>query len=800
MIRLLILSFALGCAFLQTRPALPALAWLWLLPPLLLGAAWLPADGWPGRGRRALALALAGLMGFFYAAGRAELRLAEHLDARWEGRDVSLTGRVLDLPEPTPRGVRFSFAIEAAGAPGTGLPDRVQLTYPAPAGEVIVPPRGGDCLTLTARLFRPHGQVNPHGFDYEAWLLERGIRATGYLRGAPRPAAGCGGAGRAWLDRTREAIRGRLDRQLAGQPHAGVVVALAIGDQNAISSAQWTLFRHTGVTHLMSISGLHVTLFSALMYGLARWLWRRSARLCLWLPAPKAGLAVGLAAAAAYVALAGFGIPAQRTLYMLAGVAAVLWLGLLTSPGRMLAAALLPVMLIDPWAALAPGFWLSFGAVAALFHAAGRSARPRARPAPWRVWLHTQWVVSLALLPLLLALFHEVSLVSPLANAFAIPLVSLVAVPLSLLAAVSPWDLPAQLAHGVLAVTLGALEWLDALPQPVWHVAHPGLPALVLALAGAALVLWPGGRPWRWLGLLLYLPLLLPTPERPPPGEFRLTVLDVGQGLAAVARTAGHTLVFDAGPAYASGEDAGGRIVAPYLHALGVGRVDALIVSHDDLDHSGGVPGLTAGVPVARLVSSLAGLPPERLSPRGRGLLAAFPGAAPCTAGAGWTWDGVEFRLLHPPAHHYTNPNYSDNDRGCVLRVAGRAGSVLIPADIERLGEMNLLERLPGGLRADVLIAPHHGSGTSSSPAFLAAAAPRAVIVPVGHRNRYGHPTPEVLARYRRAGLPVWRTDRHGALEVAFTASGPQVRSERQVSPRYWREDGGGAALRSGRE
>lgn len=798
MIRLLILSFTAGCAFLQIQPVLPALAWLWMLPPLLLAAAWLPAAGRAGHGRRILIVGLAGLLGYFYAAGRAELRLAERLDVRWEGRDLHLSGRVLDLPESTPRGVRFALAIEAAGAPADALPDKVLLTYPAPAGEVLVPPRGGDCLAVRARLFRPHGQVNPHGFDYEAWLLERGIRATGYLRAAPVPAGGCGGAGRAWLDRTREAVRDHLRRGLDGQPHAGVVVALAIGDQNAISSAQWTLFRHTGVTHLMSISGLHVTLFSALVFGLARWLWRRSARLCLCLPARKAGLAVGLAAAAAYVALAGFGIPAQRTLFMLAGAVAVLWLGLLTSPGRLLAAALLPVVLIDPWAALSPGFWLSFGAVAALFHAAGGVPGERARPPLWRAWLNTQWVVSVALLPLLLALFHEISLVSPLANAFAIPLVSLVAVPLSLLAAVSPWDLPAHLAHGVLALILAALEWLDTLPQPVWHVAHPGWPALLLALAGAALVLWPGGRSWRWLGLLLYLPLLLSAPPRPPPGEFRLTVLDVGQGLAAVVRTAGHTLLFDAGPAYASGEDAGGRIVAPYLHATGVARVDTLVVSHDDLDHSGGVPGLTAGLPVGRLLASLAGQPFDGLSPHGQAVLAAFPGARPCTAGTGWRWDGVEFRLLHPPAHHYANPNYADNDRGCVLRVAGRAGSVLIPADIERLGEMNLLERLSAGTRSDVLVAPHHGSGTSSSPAFLAAVAPRAVIIPVGHRNRYGHPAPEVLARYRQAGLPVWRTDRHGALELDFTAEGPRIRAARLVSPRYWRE--GEAGIRSGRE
>lgn len=782
MTRLLIIGFAAGCAWLQTRPELPVLTWLWLLPAILPVLFWLS-----GRQRLVLVVALAIMAGFYYAAWRAELRLAEHLAPQWEGRDLRVVGRVLDLPEQTPRGIRFTFRIGTAQAPLVELPHKVQLAYYAREGEPLPAIRGGDCLRLTVRVFRPHGNLNPHGFDYEAWLLERGIRATGYLKAFPEPASDCVGGARAWLDGVRESLREHLRLALADRPQAGVVIALAIGDQNAISSAQWTLFRHTGVTHLMSISGLHVTLFSGLVFALAQGLWRRSARLCLVLPARKAGLAVGLAAALIYVALAGFGIPAQRTLFMLTGAVAALWLGVLTSPSRILAAALLPVMFIDPWAALSPGFWLSFGAVAALFHAAGRDGQ---RPPVWRAWLRTQWVVTVALLPLLLALFHEISLVSPLANAFAIPLVSLVAVPLSLLAAVSPWDMPAHLAHGVLAVTMVGLERLDALPQPVWHGADAGLWAVALALAGAALVLWPAGPRWRWLGVVLFLPLLFPRPDRPGPGEMRLTLLDVGQGLAAVVRTANHTLVFDAGPRYASGEDAGGRIVAPFLHAMGVNRVDTLILSHDDTDHSGGVPGLAASLPVVRFIASPAGQPKSQLSPFGQSILTALPGAVPCVAGGEWTWDGVRFSLLHPPAHHYANPNYADNDRGCVLRVADRWGSVLLPADVERLGEMNLLERVPGQLRSDVLVAPHHGSATSSSPAFLAAVAPRAVLIPVGHRNRYGHPAGAVLARYRQAGLPVWRTDRSGALELTFTPRGPRIRAQRREERRYWRESG----------
>ncbi len=790
MIRLSILGFALGAAWLQTRAELPALAWLWLAPPIALAAFWLPG-GWP---RRALVLALMVAAGFFHAAWRAESRLAEALPPHWEGRQVSLVGRVLDLPESTPRGTRFQFAVESAHTPGARVPQRLQLTYaPAPSSA---PPelRGGDCLRLTARLFRPHGQVNPHGFDYEAWLLERGIRATGYLMAPPTPETDCGGGTRAGLDALRDRIRADLRRALDGRPYAGVVIALAIGDQNAIPAQQWTLFRHTGVTHLMSISGLHVTLFSSLVFLLVQRLWRLSPRLCLRLPARKAAVALGLGAAAGYVALAGFGIPAQRTLCMLAAVAAFLWAGRLSSPSRTLAAALLLVVAIDPWAALSPGFWLSFGAVAALFYAgAGRLAPPPL----WLAWLKTQYAVSIALLPALLALFHEVSLVSPLANAFAIPLVSLVAVPLSLLAAALPWDAVAIAAHAVLAVTLAGLEWLDALPQPIWHGARAGPLALALSLLGAAVLLLPRGVPGRWLGVFLFLPLLFPRLERPAPGEAWLTVLDVGQGLAAVVRTAGHVLVFDAGPLYPSGEDAGVRIVAPWLHAQGVRRVDMLIVSHDDSDHSGGALSLAASHRPRQGLASLAGQPRDSLGPHGQAVLAGLPVARPCVAGQAWTWDGVAFRVLHPPERHYRNPHYADNDRSCVLQVMGRHGRLLLPADIERLGEMSLLERLPGELAAEILVAPHHGSKSSSMPAFLDAVRPDWVVIPVGHRNRYGHPAGEVLARYRALGARILRTDRDGALDLRLDADGVRATRARELAPRYWRDrpsDGLGAS------
>jgi competence protein ComEC len=562
------------------------------------------------------------------------------------------------------------------------------------------------------------------------------------------------------------------------------VRALALGDQDAIPGAQWTLFRQTGVTHLMSISGLHITLFSSLVYAFAQWLWRRAPGLALRLPARKAGAFLGFLAATAYTMLSGFGLPAQRTLYMLGGAAAMALLDRSGSPSRLLAVALGMVVLIDPWAAFAPGFWLSFGAVAALLW----SGQGRLRPLPaWREWLLAQWVVILALTPMLLLMFHEVSLVSPLANAFAIPLISLVAVPLSLLATLLPWPPLAALTHAVIALVMAGLEWLARLPQPVFHAASPSLPGLLLALLGAALLLLPRGVPARWVGALLFLPLFFPRLPAPATGAAWLTVIDVGQGEALLVRTARHSLLVDGGPGYFGGEDAGNRVVAPYLWHLGIDHLDGMILTHDDFDHSGGVAYLLASHRPAWFLTSLAGVPASSLKDVGQKIMALRPDARPCVAGLAWTWDGVRFSVLHPPAHQYENPNYSNNERGCVVRVDASGGSALLTADIERLSEMNLQERRQP-LASDVLVAPHHGSHTSSSPEFLRAVGARTIVIPVGHRNRYGHPHAEVLARYRALGVPVWRTDRDGAVTLRLEPGNVAVERARWEERRYWRE------------
>ena len=578
--------FAAGIALLQQQAQLPPLAWAAVLPPLMLLA-------WVTRKQRwffPLAVAVCCITaGYFYAAGRAQLRMDDALPSAWEGRDVQIVGVVASLPQPNERSVRFEFDIERVITEGAVVPAHIALTWwgnPSIDGQRGTLPeiKPGERWQLTVRLRRPRGSANPHGFDYEAWLFERDIRATGTVRAKSgsrrvdamvhRPAY--------WIEATRERLRARIVHALPDKPYAGVLAALAIGDQRAIPPDQWQTFTRTGVNHLMSISGLHITMVSGLIFALAYGLWRRSARLVLRLPARKAAVLAGLGAALIYTLLAGFEVPAQRTLYMLAVMAVALWLNRLSSASAVLSLALLVVLLIDPWAVLAAGFWLSFGAVAVILYVSvGRIGTPH-----WlATWARVQWAVTLALMPALLAMFQQVSIVSPVANALAIPLVSLAVVPLTLAGMLLPFDLVLQLAHGLMAGCFVALEWMSNLPAAVWQQHAPPGWTVAVAVAGAVILLLPRGFPLRWAGLAGFLPLFLAVPPPLAEGDMQLTVLDVGHGLAVVARTRDHALLFDTGPAFGPHADSGNRTIVPYLRAVGVKALDVMIVSHDDIDH-----------------------------------------------------------------------------------------------------------------------------------------------------------------------------------------------------------------------
>jgi competence protein ComEC len=785
--RLAIVAFALGVWLAQQQAVLPG--WAAVLG-FVAGFAAVAAARYLARGRlvapaaAALVVASAGL-GFAWASGAAKLALADRLVPELEGRDVTLTGMVASLPQPFERGVRFELAVEDAVTTGpvpaaVRAPGRVLLSWyngltPEEFQEVL-PVRPGERWRLTVRLRRPHGNANPHGFDYEAWLLERGLGATGYVRprGERVRLAGMVYRPGCVVERLREAIRTKLWDALPEHRYAGVIIALAIGDQRAIETVDWETFTRTGVGHLMSISGLHVTMVSGLAAAIVFWVWRRRARLALALPAPKAAAAAAFLTAFGYALLAGFAVPAQRTLYMVTVVAAALWLDRLQSSSRVLAIALGVVLLADPWAVLSPGFWLSFAAVGLMLYVGAASLRE----AHWAAaWGRVQWAITIGLAPLLLVLFQQVSAVSPVANAIAIPVVSFLVTPLALAAAVTPGAWLAEAAHAVLLALMPVLDWLARLPGATWQSHAPAPWTAALALIGIAWWLAPRGVPARYAAPLLALPMFALRPPAPDAGAAWITFLDVGQGLAVLVRTTDHAVLYDAGPAYGTEADAGSRVVVPFLRGEGLARLDALVVTHDDADHAGGAVSVMRTIPVDVLWSSLAQAhPARRLAPL----------TLPCRAGAQWAWDGVRFALLHPAVASYDDPWLKSNSRSCVLRIDTRHGAVLLTGDIEERDE-RLLVAAGGPLAASTLLVPHHGSGTSSSEAFLGAVRPTHAVFTVGYRNRFGHPKEAVLARYAAAGASVWRTDRDGAVTVTLAAGGTAVARHREQWPRYWR-------------
>ena len=743
-------------------------------------------------------IALAGHLATELQAAR---RLSNTLSPALEGRDLIVTGVVASLPQRSSSGLRVRFRVESASLAGSAVtvPPLVSLGWyrgwheDAESARPLPAVAAGQRWRLTVRR-QSHGSLNPHGFDFERHAFERGLRATRYVRDAPAALLAQGVGHR--VDRLRQRVRDAIDRTVPERRTAGVLAALAVGDQSAIDRKDWQLFRSTGVAHLVAINGLHITMFAWLAGAMVSTGWRRWPRGMLAIPAPQAATFGGLLAATLYAVGSGWGIPAQRTIWMLLTVTLLRWGGARWPWPLVLLLAAVAVTLVDPWALLQPGFWLSFAAIALLMGAVGRptvaagpgdgSQKTEEQAPAWRralrgLWValrsnaRTQAIVSLGLAPLTLVLFQQVSLVGMLANLIAIPLVTLLVTPMALLGTlVAPlWTVGAWAVQALTAW----LAWLASWPHAVWSA--PAAPAWAQAagLLAAALGLLP--LPWRLrlLALPLLLPMLMPSPDRPPEGHFELTAVDVGQGTAVLVRTRRHLLVYDAGPQYGRDSDAGDRVLLPLLRARGEPRIDALMLSHRDADHVGGARALLGAMPVGAMLSSLEAAHPLRV---------AGPPHTHCVAGTAWTWDGVGLEIMAPQATAY-RLDARPNALSCVLRIASAEGHVaLLTGDIERAQERALVgSGEPDRLRSDVLLVPHHGSRTSSTEAFLAAVQPRTAVVQAGYRNRFGHPAADVRARYAARGIALVETTRCGAWRWRSTAPGVGY-CHRDAARRYW--------------
>ena len=800
-----IAGFVIGIAWLQFQAKLPDYIIL-----LLLFAGAILAGGLSRWSRWstfsfALRLICGALLGVVWASLFALYYLKHELPNEWEGRDITLVGTIDSLPYSFERGVRFNFAVERAidgGAEVIGVPPKVALSWHAGFGTESSQPvpevKPGERWQLTVRLKRPHGNANPDGFDYEAWLLEQGLRATGYVRPDDksqhinRRLDPFVSSFENIVERSRGWLRERILAAVPDKPYAGVLVALVVGDQRAIKQSDWTVFNRTGISHLISISGLHITMLAGMAAALMFGLWRRSfftnAQLPLLLPAQKAAALAGVSVALLYVLLAGFGVPAQRTLYMLSVVALALWFGRLTQVSHVLCLALGVVLLLDPWAVLWPGFWLSFGAVAVILYVSiGRTSSFQDHQAGgvrrWRTGLksatRTQYAVTLGLVPMTMLLFGQVSLVSPIANAVAIPLVSLIVTPLALIGSVLPAPLSVWVlgfAHWIIEWLAFVLGWMSSFPLAVWSAPMPSFWIFALALVGTLWTLAPRGWPVRWLGLVCWLPLVLNAPSHPADGEMWVTTFDVGQGSAVLIETQQHRLLYDTGPAYSPESDGGNRVILPYLKGRGINALDTMIVTHNDSDHSGGAVSILKEVIISSVLSSYV----EDT---------AIPHAANsyrrCEAGQSWNWDGVQFEMLHPVTASYASTKWKSNDRSCVLKVSAGKHSMLLTGDIGWVQEDELIGSHGAKLQATVLLAPHHGGATSSTLPFLQTVKPEIALFQVGYRNRYQHPRVNVYERYGSLGIQRLRTDASGAISLQF-GDELQLSEYRKSAARYW--------------
>lgn len=752
-----------------------------------------------------LSLSFALLGGFFYCDTTSIDVMQNRIPSALEGLPLTVTGTIVSIPEGHDQNVHFEFLLKEIlknnDEQTWRLPQKIRLAWYSPQTNKTPNLHVGETWQLSVKLKQARSTFNPASFDYEGWLFTHRISATGYVMRNADPKKISTSF---WKDPTnhwRENVQIQIEQALVNDSNLGMIEALAIGVRDQLSTQQWQAMQATGTNHLVAIAGLHVGFVVSFVYFLVKFLWRRVHMLMLYLPAHEAGIIFSLFAAFYYSALAGFALPTQRALIMLS-------VGLLANlfrrhipPWQALSVALMLVLLYDPLCVFSESFWLSFIAVGMiLFCISDRLNFSACRFKSLRI----QWVIALGLAPITLYFFHQISLINLIANAIAIPWVAFISLPLILFGvmilplnhtlAYLAWHLAAKslILYWPMITTLASFDRLQ------WHTYIPNLLSLCIAMLGCVIFLAPKGFPFRYLGLFGFLPLIYPKTENINSGEFILTQLDVGQGLSTLIQTAHHTMLFDTGPRLSADYDMGQSVVIPALEQKHIKKLDLMIISHADNDHSGGSKSVLQNLPVKMILTSVPALYaqlPDRLPTR-LGTPNRFsevlqkhwpkPQVLSCETGQHWQWDNVNFMVLSPDKNYASQKS---NDRSCVIRVSNTFNSLLLTGDIEKTTEKHLLATTaPHMLKADLIIAPHHGSKSSSSEAFVNTVHPSWVFYATGYRNRFHFPHAEVVSRYNKIGTQSLDTAQDGEIILKIQSKNKTLSpiQTRKTDKHFW--------------
>lgn len=721
-------------------------------------------------------LPLAFILGFMWALYFANSILSWTLQKEIEGKPLTVSGYITSLPVTDQFGTRFEFNIKKIKNENyIEHPNiMVRLSWHHKKESLPVKLKVGDKWQFLVKLKRIHGLRSPGAFDFEAWALQKKIRASGYIIESANNILLSSHTYRYPIATLRQLLAIKIATHLPSSTTSPWLMALIVGERNGISQQDWQVLRNTGTNHLMAIAGLHIGIMAGLAHWCVSWGWRRIPWLTLRIPASQAGACAALLIAVSYSALAGFSLPTQRACIMLTVFIMTILAKRNIGAWYAWSIAMLCVLLINPLSVLTESFWLSFATIALIIYGMSQRLLPSGI---WWKWGRVQWVIGFGLIPITLILFQECSFISFVANSIAIPWLSFLILPFCFLSAIFLFVSPnigaccLLIADKSLSALWVFLTWMASMPYASWQIVIPNLSTFFLMSVGFILLLLPAGVPGRWMGLIWLLPVITYKPIKPDEGDFWLTVLDVGQGLSAIVQTKNHLLVYDTGPNLNDHFNMGESIVLPYLRSIAAKKIDSLVISHGDNDHIGGASVIMKSLPVMDIMTSV----PDH-----------FASARYCIAGATWQWDGVHFTILYPMEDDLD----FGNDSSCVLRIHNRNQSVLLTGDIEKYAERNLLARIPQRLKSDIIIAPHHGSKTSGLENFIAAVQPKIVIYATGYRNRYHFPHQSVIRAYDKIHASSFNTVDSGTLHFKMKQSESTFHPEqyRIANKKYWHE------------